>query len=190
MADSVLRSASESGHSSRLCMTHVTCQSHQCRLGVCTRARERYLILFSVVLCPPISYVTSRCTRLPSSPFGRPSSRNPTCHSSLPSRLRPHARSCNPYTTIHKSRSPSARSTCYYQQIVLPLPTRTSLYSRTIMPANLRTLGKNGPKVPALGFGLMGMSYIPYGSVPSDEERFALLDRAVELGATFWDTSE
>lgn len=58
------------------------------------------------------------------------------------------------------------------------------------MPVKLHTLGKNGPKVPALGFGLMGMSYIPYGSVPSDEERFALLDRAVELGATFWDTSE
>jgi aryl-alcohol dehydrogenase-like predicted oxidoreductase len=58
------------------------------------------------------------------------------------------------------------------------------------MPVPLRTLGKEGPKVPAMGFGLMGMSYIPYGSVPSDEERFALLDRAVELGATFWDTSE
>jgi aryl-alcohol dehydrogenase-like predicted oxidoreductase len=58
------------------------------------------------------------------------------------------------------------------------------------MPVPLQTLGKNGPKVPAMGFGLMGMSYIPYGSVPSDEERFALLDCAVELGATFWDTSE
>ena len=58
------------------------------------------------------------------------------------------------------------------------------------MSARLCTLGKNGPQVPALGFGLMGMSYTPYGSIPSDEERFALLDRAVELGATFWDTSE
>ncbi|KAI4948411.1 hypothetical protein J4E91_005833 [Alternaria rosae] len=58
------------------------------------------------------------------------------------------------------------------------------------MPAKLHNLGKNGPKVPAVGFGLMGMSYIPYGSVPSDEERFALLDRAVELGTTFWDTSD
>jgi aryl-alcohol dehydrogenase-like predicted oxidoreductase len=58
------------------------------------------------------------------------------------------------------------------------------------MPAKLCTLGMNGPQVPAIGFGLMGMSYAPYGSIPSDEERFALLDRAVELGATFWDTSE
>jgi aryl-alcohol dehydrogenase-like predicted oxidoreductase len=51
-------------------------------------------------------------------------------------------------------------------------------------------LGKNGPSVPALGFGLMGLSHPTYGSYPSDEERFAVLDRAVELGATFWDTSE
>lgn len=56
-------------------------------------------------------------------------------------------------------------------------------------PVPLRTLGKDGPKVPALGFGLMGLS-VAYGAVPSDEERFKLLDRAVELGATFWDTSE
>ena len=60
------------------------------------------------------------------------------------------------------------------------------------MPANsipVRKLGKDGPSVPALGFGLMGLS-IAYGAVPNDEERFAVLDRAVELGATFWDTSE
>jgi hypothetical protein len=36
----------------------------------------------------------------------------------------------------------------------------------------------------------MGMSYVPYGSISSDEERFALLDRTVELGAMFWDTFE
>jgi hypothetical protein len=53
-----------------------------------------------------------------------------------------------------------------------------------------RRLGKNGPDVPALGFGLMNLSYEAYGSHPSDEERFAILDRAVELGATFWDTAE
>jgi aryl-alcohol dehydrogenase-like predicted oxidoreductase len=58
------------------------------------------------------------------------------------------------------------------------------------MPAKLHTLGKKGPQAPALGFGLMGMSYVPYGSIFSDEERFALLDRTVELGAMFWDTFE
>ncbi|TAQ83051.1 hypothetical protein B7494_g8625 [Chlorociboria aeruginascens] len=56
-------------------------------------------------------------------------------------------------------------------------------------PIPLRTLGKGGPRVPALGFGLMGMS-IAYGTIPSDEERFQVLDRAVELGATFWDTAD
>lgn len=54
----------------------------------------------------------------------------------------------------------------------------------------LRKLGKNGPSIPALGWGLMGLSYNAYGSVPSDEERFAILDHAYELGARFWDTSE
>ncbi|KAK9233902.1 putative aldo-keto reductase [Lipomyces kononenkoae] len=58
------------------------------------------------------------------------------------------------------------------------------------MPSKLHPLGKNGPLVPALGFGLMGMSQPHYGALPSDEERFALLDRAVEIGATFWDTAD
>ncbi|KAJ5569566.1 uncharacterized protein N7459_008996 [Penicillium hispanicum] len=51
-------------------------------------------------------------------------------------------------------------------------------------------LGKNGPAVPALGFGLMMLTSSSYGSLPNDEERFAVLDRAVELGETFWDTSD
>lgn len=36
----------------------------------------------------------------------------------------------------------------------------------------------------------MGMSMPVYGSPNTDEETFALLDRALELGATNWDTSE
>lgn len=29
-----------------------------------------------------------------------------------------------------------------------------------------------------------------YGDIPSDEERFKVLDRAYELGETFWDTAD
>tara|TARA_R110002060_G_scaffold24384_1_gene33152 strand:- start:3133 stop:3390 length:258 start_codon:yes stop_codon:yes gene_type:complete len=58
------------------------------------------------------------------------------------------------------------------------------------MSTKLVTLGKNGPLVPQLGFGTMGLTYAVYGQVASDEERFAVLDRAHELGARNWDSSE
>lgn len=58
------------------------------------------------------------------------------------------------------------------------------------MSANLRQLGKNGPKVPPIGLGLMGLSQSVYGAVDDDEKRFKFLDRAHELGQRFWDTSE
>ncbi|KAK6387519.1 hypothetical protein LTS17_000788 [Exophiala oligosperma] len=51
-----------------------------------------------------------------------------------------------------------------------------------------RQLGKDGPQVPAPGLGLMGLS-AGYGQAPPDEERYRVLDRAWELGATFWDTA-
>jgi len=50
-------------------------------------------------------------------------------------------------------------------------------------------LGKDGPTVSALGFGTMGLS-ASYGRIEPDEERFKVLDKALELGATFWDTSD
>ena len=53
----------------------------------------------------------------------------------------------------------------------------------------LRRLGTDGPSVSALGFGLMALS-VAYGTVPNDDERFAILDRALDLGATFWDSAE
>ena len=51
-----------------------------------------------------------------------------------------------------------------------------------------RALGTTGLVVPAIGLGCMGMSDF-YG--PSDEaQSLATLARALELGATFWDTSD
>jgi aryl-alcohol dehydrogenase-like predicted oxidoreductase len=52
-----------------------------------------------------------------------------------------------------------------------------------------RQLGKNGPQVSALGFGAMGLSAF-YGTPASDEERFKVLDRAIELGSTYFDSAD
>jgi aryl-alcohol dehydrogenase-like predicted oxidoreductase len=53
----------------------------------------------------------------------------------------------------------------------------------------IRQLGKNGPQVSALGFGAMGLSAF-YGTPASDEERFKVLDRTIELGFTFFDSAD
>ncbi|EHK45977.1 uncharacterized protein TrAtP1_013055 [Trichoderma atroviride] len=52
-----------------------------------------------------------------------------------------------------------------------------------------KALGRNGPLVSTLGFGAMGLS-ASYGFGGSDEDRFKVLDRAYELGSTFWDTAD
>ncbi len=51
-----------------------------------------------------------------------------------------------------------------------------------------RTLGRQGLTVSALGLGCMGMSHA-YGT-PDDTESLATIDRALELGITFFDTAE
>ncbi|KAK3905225.1 NADP-dependent oxidoreductase domain-containing protein [Staphylotrichum tortipilum] len=51
-----------------------------------------------------------------------------------------------------------------------------------------RQLGRDGPTIPIQGLGLMGLSSF-YGAVPSDEERFKLLDRAHEIGCVHWDSA-
>jgi aryl-alcohol dehydrogenase-like predicted oxidoreductase len=51
-----------------------------------------------------------------------------------------------------------------------------------------RRLGKNGPEVPALGLGCMGMS-ISYGE-PNDPESIATMHRAIELGCNLLVTSD
>lgn len=58
------------------------------------------------------------------------------------------------------------------------------------MSAKLVPLGKNGPLVQQMGLGLMGLSYDTYGTIASDEERFAFLDRAYEIGIRNFDSAE
>lgn len=69
------------------------------------------------------------------------------------------------------------------------LYTLTSSINMSLQSVQSRKLGKDGPTVPALGFGLMVLAGA-YGAPPSDEQQFQLLDRAFELGARFWDTSK
>lgn len=49
-------------------------------------------------------------------------------------------------------------------------------------------LGSQGLRVPAVGLGCMGMSDF-YGE-SSETQNLAVLDRAAEIGCTFWDTSD
>src|SRR5512139_254788 len=51
-----------------------------------------------------------------------------------------------------------------------------------------RALGSSGLEVSAIGLGVMGMSEF-YGA-PDEQENIATLDRALELGVSFWDTAD
>ena len=51
-----------------------------------------------------------------------------------------------------------------------------------------RSLGNTNEKLSAIGLGCMGMNH-GYGT-PDDKESIATLERAIELGITFWDTAD
>ncbi|KAJ5747994.1 uncharacterized protein N7511_009690 [Penicillium nucicola] len=52
-----------------------------------------------------------------------------------------------------------------------------------------RSLGRNGPQVPAIGLGLMSLGDI-YGPAGTLEEKVAFLEHAHAIGARFWDTAD
>ncbi|KAJ5379052.1 NADP-dependent oxidoreductase domain-containing protein [Penicillium cosmopolitanum] len=57
------------------------------------------------------------------------------------------------------------------------------------MSLPLRTLGRNGPQVNAVGLGLMSIGGI-YGAASSTEEGVAFLEHAHATGQRFWDTAD
>ncbi len=52
-----------------------------------------------------------------------------------------------------------------------------------------RILGKSGLEVSTLGLGCMGLIF-GYGAATHKQDAINLIRRAVELGATFFDTAE
>jgi len=65
----------------------------------------------------------------------------------------------------------------------------TAAISKATMSLPTAQLGRNGPQVNRLGFGLMGLSMF-YGAPKPDEERLQVLTEAYNLGERFWDTSD
>lgn len=51
-----------------------------------------------------------------------------------------------------------------------------------------RPFARTGIELPAIGLGCMGMSHA-YGE-PNDQESIATLEKAIEIGITFWDTAD
>ncbi|KAJ5935618.1 NADP-dependent oxidoreductase domain-containing protein [Penicillium verhagenii] len=57
------------------------------------------------------------------------------------------------------------------------------------MSIPLRSIGKGGPQVPAVGLGLMSIGDI-YGSAGTLEDKIAILEHAHATGQRFWDTAD
>jgi aryl-alcohol dehydrogenase-like predicted oxidoreductase len=53
----------------------------------------------------------------------------------------------------------------------------------------MRTLGRSGPEVSAVGLGCMGMAAF-YGQASDEGQATAVIHRALDLGVTFFDTAE
>ncbi len=53
----------------------------------------------------------------------------------------------------------------------------------------MRTLGRNGPEVSAIGLGCMGMAAF-YGQASDEAQATSVIHRALDLGLTFFDTAE
>ncbi|KAI8898959.1 NADP-dependent oxidoreductase domain-containing protein, partial [Globomyces pollinis-pini] len=53
-----------------------------------------------------------------------------------------------------------------------------------------RQLGKNGPLVSPIGLGAMGMSAFYTTNTTSDDENLKVLNAAIDMGCTFWDTAD
>lgn len=53
----------------------------------------------------------------------------------------------------------------------------------------MRTLGRSGPEVSAIGLGCMGMAAF-YGQASDEAQATAVIHRALDLGVTFLDTAE
>ncbi len=76
------------------------------------------------------------------------------------------------------------------ETVALPGYARSDGANGTGDPSSLarRALGSDGPSVSAIGLGCMGMTGF-YGQ-PDDAESLRTLHRALELGCTFWDSSD
>lgn len=75
------------------------------------------------------------------------------------------------------------------RKLIFETPALYTNMMSAVVKLSTRPLGKNGPLVPRIGLGLMGLSGA-HGVPKSDTERLGLLNKAYEMGETFWDTGK